>query len=294
VDIAEYEKIKESNMREISKGKFTGERALFQADDLKICDSVFEDGESPLKHSRNIELYNSMFRWKYPLWYSENIRVRGCTFFEMARAGIWYTNNIGVYDTMIEAPKEFRRCDGITLENVTFTNAAETLWECRNVKMTNVTAKGDYFAMNGSDMETENLQLVGNYPFDGAKNITVRNSRLISKDAFWNAENVTLENCFVSGEYLAWNARKVTLVNCTVESLQGLCYVEDLVIRNCKFINTTLAFEFSTVDAEICGSIDSVKNPSGGRICAGSIGELILEDDQVDVTKTKICCKAVC
>ena len=281
-------------MRNLSNGTFTGERALFPGKDLIISDSVFEDGESPLKHSSNIELYGSMFRWKYPLWYSRDVKVTGCTFFEMARAGIWYTDNIEVRDTIIEAPKEFRRCSGILLEDVTFTNAAETLWECRNVQMKNVTAKGDYLAMNSSDMTIENLQLVGNYPFDGAKNITVRNSRLISKDAFWNAENVTIENCFISGEYLAWNARNVTLKNCTVESLQGLCYVENLVIRGCKFINTTLAFEYSTVDAQITGSIDSIKNPLSGTVCADSIGEIILEEDMVDVSQTKICCREVC
>ena len=71
----------------------------------------------------------------------------------------------------------------------TFTNAAETLWECRDAHIQNVTAKGDYFAMNSSDMMIEDLKLVGNYPFDGARNITVRNSRLISKDAFWTARS---------------------------------------------------------------------------------------------------------
>ena len=281
-------------MRNINSGIFTGERAIFQGKDLCINDSIFDDGESPLKHSKNIELYNSMFKWKYPLWYSENIKLYKCVFFEMARAGIWYTNDIELHDTVIEAPKEFRRCNGIKLENVTFVNAAETFWDCKNADLKNVTAKGDYFAMNSTDMVIENLQLVGNYPFDGAKNITVRNSKLISKDAFWNTENITIENCFISGEYLAWNSKNITLKNCTIESLQGLCYVEDLVIRNCKFINTTLAFEFSTVDAQICGGIDSIKNPSSGKICAGFIGELILEEDQVDVTKTKISCVEVC
>ena len=148
--------------------------------------------------------------------------------------------------------------------------------------------------MNSSDIVIENLQLVGNYPFDGAKNITVRNSKLISKDAFWNAENITLENCFVSGEYLAWNSKNVTLINCTIESLQGLCYVENLIIRDCKFINTTLAFEYSTVDAKICGCIESIKNPAGGTICADCIGELILEEDKVDISRIRICERAVC
>ena len=188
-------------MKEIRQKSLTGERALFQAADMKIYDSIFDDGESPLKHSKNIELYSSMFKWKYLLWYSENIMLDGCSIFEMGRAGIWYTNNITVTDTVIEAPKNFRRCNGVTLENVTFSNASETLWNCHNVTLNHVTAKGDYFAMNCSDIEVDGLKLVGNYCFDGSENITVRNSTLLSKDAFWNCENVTVYDSFISGEY---------------------------------------------------------------------------------------------
>ena len=53
-------------------------------------------------------------------------------------------------------------------------------------------------------------------------------------------------------------------------------------------LNTTLAFEYSTVDAEINGSVDSVKNPFGGRIVCDGIGELIMEPEMVDVTETEI------
>ena len=126
------------------------------------------------------------------------------------------------------------------------------------------------------------------YSFDGCRNLTVRNSRLLSKDAFWNCEDVRAENCFISGEYLGWNTKRLTLVDCTVESLQGLCYVEDLVLRNCRLLNTTLAFEYSTVDAEIVGRVDSVKNPTSGRIVADEIGELILESERIDPAKTEI------
>ena len=275
-------------MKEIYQEIFTGERALFQGADLKIYDCIFDDGESPLKHSKNVELEGCSFKWKYPLWYAENITVRDCSVFEMGRAGIWYTNNIEMTDTLYEAPKGFRRCDGVTLENVQFTNAAETLWSNKNVKAANITAKGDYFAMNSENMEIDRLVLTGNYSFDGCKNVVIRNSKLLSKDAFWNSENITVYNSFISGEYLGWNAKDLTLVNCTVESLQGMCYIENLVMKNCKLINTTLAFEYSTVDANICGNIDSVKNPSGGIIRADSIGELIMEKDKIDVGKTKI------
>ena len=79
-------------MKEIHQEFLTGERALFQGKDLKIYDTIFDDGESPLKESRNIELYGSMFKWKYPLWYAKDIKAENCTWFEMARAGVWYTD----------------------------------------------------------------------------------------------------------------------------------------------------------------------------------------------------------
>lgn len=191
----------------------------------------------------------------------------------------------------IEAPKTFRRCKDLTLEKVTMSDAAETLWSCDGVKMRDVTAKGDYFAMNSRNMEIDNLELFGNYPFDGAENVVIRNSRLLSKDAFWNTNNVTVYDSYISGEYLGWNSKKLTLINCTIESLQGLCYAEELVLRNCRFLNTTLAFEYSTVDAEIVGRVDSVKNPTSGSITADSIGELILEKDKIDPCKTRIVCR---
>ena len=282
-----------SQKKEIRQQDLTGERPLFMGKDLKIYDTIFDNGESPLKESRNIELYGSMFKWKYPLWYSKNILAEDCTWFEMARAGVWYTDNITVRNAMIEAPKNFRRCHGVVLENVDFPNAQETLWSCKQVKMDRVTAKGDYFAMNCMDMELNDFKLDGNYSFDGAKNVEIHNAKMLSKDAFWNSENVTVYDSFISGEYLGWNAKNLTLVNCTIESLQGMCYIDNLVMKNCKLINTTLAFEYSTVDADIHGKIDSVLNPSGGTIRAEHIGDLIIEKDKIDPSKTKIICSDV-
>ena len=47
-------------------GLFVGERALFASRDLTVSDSVFRDGESPLKESKNIEVINSSFEFQYP------------------------------------------------------------------------------------------------------------------------------------------------------------------------------------------------------------------------------------
>ena len=277
--------------QEIHQQFLTGERALFHAKDLDIYDTIFDDGESPLKESSNISLKDSMFKWKYPLWYCSNIQAERTTWFEMAGAGVWYTNDISVKDCVIEAPKNFRRCRNLTLENVSFSNAEETLWSCSDVHMKHVYAKGDYFAMNSENMEIEDFSLVGNYSFDGVKNLTIRNAKMLSKDAFWNTDHVTVYDSFISGEYLGWNAKNLTLINCTIESLQGMCYIDNLVMKNCKLINTTLAFEYSSVDAEITSKIDSVLNPSSGTITAESIDELIIEKDKIDPSKTVITCR---
>ncbi|MCR4990553.1 MAG: DUF3737 family protein, partial [Lachnospiraceae bacterium] len=65
-------------MESITGEKYFGERALFQANDLLITETAFENGESPLKESSNIDLEYCMFRWKYPLWYAKNINIKKC------------------------------------------------------------------------------------------------------------------------------------------------------------------------------------------------------------------------
>lgn len=278
--------------RKVIRQEFlTGERALFKQENTDIYDTIFDDGESPLKESRGIALYGSMFKWKYPLWYAKDIHATDCTWFDMARAGVWYSDDVTVDNALIEAPKNFRRCNNLTLNNVTFVDAAETLWSCNNVKLNNVTAKGDYFAMNTNNVRIDGFKLVGNYSFDGCRNVEIHGANMLSKDSFWNTDNVTVCDSFISGEYLGWNAKNLTLINCTIESLQGMCYIDNLVMKNCKLINTTLAFEYSSVDADINSKIDSVMNPSSGIIRAEHIDNLILEKDKIDPSKTKIICE---
>lgn len=275
-------------MKKYVEQKFVGERALFQSTDLELEYCTFADGESPLKESRNLDIRNSLFQWKYPLWYCKDVMVTDSVFFEMARAGIWYTNNLTMRNITVEAPKAFRRCDELLLENVDMPNAEETLWNCSNITMKQVTAKGHYFGMGSTNLEINGFTLLGNYSFDGCKNITIRNARLLSKDAFWNCENVTIYDSFISGQYFGWNAKNVTLINCTIESEQGMCYMDNIVMKNCRLLNTDLAFEYSTVEAEIEGSIDSVKNPISGTIKANQIGEVIFDNPAMKQEDTRI------
>lgn len=278
-------------MQELSQEYYTQERAIFAAKAHRVSDTIFAQGESPLKHAEDLQLQGCMFQWKYPLWYGRNIQAQQCTWADTARAGMWYTEQIALQDCAVQAPKSFRRCCGVALQRVTFADAAETLWNCEKIDMTDVCAKGDYFAMNSRDITAQRLCLYGNYPFDGAKNVQLRNCTLLSKDAFWNSENVTVYHSRISGEYIGWNAKNLRLVDCTVESLQGFCYVENLVLENCRLLHTSRAFEYSTVQATLQGDIDGIWNPAAGRIEVDAIGSLMMDPARIDPAKTQIVCR---
>ena len=129
-------------MEKYRYGIYEGERALFKAKDVDIAYCTFQNGESPLKESRNVKLYETSFKWKYPLWYTKNVEIENCYMLDTARAGIWYTENLTAKNFVIKAPKAFRRCDKVRLENVTFYDASETMWNCNNVTLENVKVNG--------------------------------------------------------------------------------------------------------------------------------------------------------
>ena len=279
-------------MKEYKEQLLVGERAAYNTHDAVFYDTTFADGESPLKESSDIELYNCIFKWKYPLWYCKNVKVFNTTWLDTARSGIWYTDNIYIKDSNISAPKQFRRSKNIKIENSAIPNAEEFLWSCENITLKNVSAKGNYFGMNSCNIKIENFVLTGNYAFDGAKNIEVRNAKMDSKDSFWNCENVTIYDSVIIGEYFGWNSKNITLINCTIDSNQGMCYIDGIKMINCKLLNTDLSFELcKDVDAIINSNIESVKNPINGRIEANNIKEIILDESMIDPKKTTIIIK---
>ena len=275
--------------KQINEGYFDGERPLFKEHDAQITDTTFGEGESPLKEARNIDLNDVVFKWKYPLWYDKHIKVNDSIFETMSRSGIWYTDDIEINNSALQAPKLFRRASNIKLNNVHFADAEETMWTCKDIKMKDVEVNGNYFGKDSENIYAENLNVVGNYVFDGAKNVEIHNSSFVSKDVFWNCDNVVIYDSKISGEYLAWNTKNITLINCTIESDQGLCYIDGLKMVNCKLLRTDLAFEYcSNIDAEITTDVMSIKNPISGSIQVKSVDEIIFDDPEIDKTKTSI------
>lgn len=269
---------------------FTGERALFKISDSYVESCLFDDGESPLKEGKDLDVVHCTFGWKYPLWYGNDINVIECTFQPMSRAGVWYTKDASFAHCQFDAPKLFRKCKNLSIDDAEFTDAAETMWWNEDVKIdTAIVKKGDYFAMRCKNLSINHLDLQGNYAFDGCQNLEIRNSVLRTKDAFWNCKNVCVENCYIEGEYFGWNAENVTLVHCEIHSHQGFCYMKNVKLVDCRLVDTDLAFEYcSDIDAEIITDIGSIKNPISGTIRCKGVGDIIFDDPEVDPKRTQI------
>jgi hypothetical protein len=268
-------------MEKIINQEFGGERPLYFKKDLYLENVTIHAGESSLKETANIEAYKCTFEGKYPFWCCNKFIIRDCHFTEGARAALWYSKDLQMSDTLIEAPKMFREMDGMHLKNVRIPNAGETLWHCSHVVLDNVSADhGDYIFMHCSDIEVNDFKLNGNYSFQYSKNVVIRNSVLNTKDAFWMTENVTVYDSEINGEFLGWYSKNLHLINCKITGTQPLCYAEGLVMENCTMgADANLAFEYSTIEATINGPVTSVKNPRSGHITASSYGEIIIDEN---------------
>jgi len=268
-------------MKKIQDSVFGGERPLYGEKHLFLERVIIEPGESALKETTDIEAVNCEFQGKYPFWECDGFTVRGCIFREGARAALWYSKNCVMADTLIEAPKMFREIENVSLENVRIPNAQETFWNCRGIKLRNVEVqKGDYIYMGCSDIDIDGYRQQGNYSFQYTRRVTIRNAYLDTKDAFWQTEDVTVYDSEIHGEYLGWYSRRLRLVRCHISGTQPLCYCDDLVLEDCTFApDADLAFEYSSVQADIRGRVTSVKNPRTGKIVSDGYNDIILDSN---------------
>lgn len=267
-------------MEIIKNQEFGGERPLFGAKDLRLENVTIHAGESALKCCADIEADECRFEGKYPFWHVDGFKVNRCLFTPGARAALWYSRNLEMTDTQVDAPKMFREMDGIRLRNVNIPDAEETLWHCHNVDIENVSVENaDYLFMHSSNIKIRNWRQHGNYSFQYCRNVEIHDAEIHSKDAFWGTENVTIYDSTLSGEYLGWHSRRLTLVRCKISGTQPLCYTRDLTLIDCEFdADCDLAFEDAEVNATILTPVTSVKNPKRGSISAPSFGEIIIDE----------------
>lgn len=268
-------------MEHIISGKtFDAERALYNLGDAVVEDCVFAgpaDGESALKESHGVTVRGCSFSLRYPLWHSHGFQLVDSRMDEATRAPIWYASDGRIVGCEINGVKCLRECDNIALRSCSVVSP-EFGWKCRGLELTDCTVTSEYFLFESSGVTITRLNMKGKYSFQYIKDMTIDASTLDTKDAFWHSSGVTVRDSVIKGEYLGWYSDGLTLINCRIIGTQPLCYCTNLRLVGCTMEATDLAFEYSDVQADIRGNIESVKNPASGRIVADSIGQIILED----------------
>ena len=270
-------------MTTIRNKEYGGERPLYASHDLRLENVTIHVGESSIKESSNIEAEGCTFEGKYVFWETDGFKVSNCYFAESARSSLWYSRNCRMVNCRVDAPKLFRRMDGIYVENTDFPNGEQYHWDCRDIQLKNVRIEQcDYIFMHSENIRIDHYHQEGNYGFQYAKNVEIHNAVINSKDAFWESENVTIYDSELNGEYLAWYGKNIRLVRCHLTGEQLLCYVDGLTLEDCTFgPDANLLFEYSTVNGNILGNVTSIKNPTSGHLTVeGTCGQLIWDKNQ--------------
>lgn len=281
--------------KQITNQTFDEERSLYNIKNTEVVNCKFEgpaDGESVLKEGRNYIVKNCSFSLRYPMWHAKKFELINSKMDDKTRAPIWYSINGLIDGCKIDGIKCLRECKNITVKDCSIVSP-EFGWRCKKINIINSSVDSMYFLFEAGNVNIENLQMSGKYSFQYMKNLRITNSNLDTKDAFWHSKNILVENSVVKGEYLGWFSENLTFVNCKIIGTQPLCYCKNLKLINCEMENTDLSFEYSDVEADIKGHIDSVKNPKSGLITADSIGKIIRED-AIMPCSGKVCLRKKC
>lgn len=271
---------------------FDKERELYNQSFLEIINCTFKgtnDGESFLKESNHIKLKNCLFDLRYPMWHSDDIFIYDCKFDANSRASLWYNNKVEISNSNIDAIKIFRESKNLSIKNCII-NSDEAFYFCGRININRLDFKGKYGFFGSKNINISDMKFEGRYSFQYVKNAYIKDSILFTKDAFWHSKHVTCINCVLHGEYLGWYSKHLTLINCTIKSSQPLCYCKNLKLINCKMIDCDLAFENSSLNADINGSADSILNPRRGKIRIDECKNIII-DNKPYKSKAKIVIK---
>lgn len=268
-------------MKLIKDTEFGGERPLFASHDLHLDNVIIRASESAIKECSNIKATNCRFEGNYPFWHVHGFVIENCFFDVGGRSALWYSDHLLMKNTRIDAPKMFREMNDINIENVEINDADEIFWRCSGIHIKNLHLHdGTYPFMFSNNIYVDGLESDSKYVFQYVKNVEIHNAKITTKDAFWDVENVTIYDSELNGEYLGWHSKNLRLVNCHITGEQPLCYAHDLVLENCTFgPDCDRAFEYSTVHAEIKGSITNIKNPKSGLITADEIGSITIDNN---------------
>lgn len=275
--------MKDKQFKTILGERFGQERALYGSKRVCLVGCRFEgaeDGESALKQSEDIVTKNCLHDLRYPYWHARRLVLDSCTLTENCRAALWYADCVKATDCEMKGIKAFRECSGVEIENSRIVSP-EFGWKCRGISLKDCRLTSEYAFLDSADVELDNVVFDGKYSFQYVRGMKITSSQLDTKDAFWHSVDVTVKDSVLRGEYLGWYSENLTLIRCKIVGTQPLCYCKGLRLIDCETEGCDLSFEYSDVEVDIKGGIDSIKNVRSGYVRASSIGEVIATEDSV-------------
>ena len=271
-------------MEIIKNKRFDEERAIYGRRDIDVRSSSFDgpaDGESAFKECSNVAVSDCYFNLRYPFWHDHVLTIRDSEMTDKCRAALWYSDHIDIRNTKMHGIKALRECSDVHISDCDIISP-EFGWSVHNITMEKSKAESEYFMMRSSDIRFSDVSFTGKYSFQYIEDAIFENCELNTKDAFWHSKNVTARGCVINGEYLAWYSDGLTLIDCTISGTQPFCYCRNLRLVNCRLLNADLAFEKSTVDAEITTPVIIIKNPRSGIIRVPFVSEIIMDDNEAE------------
>lgn len=266
-------------MERLQNQTFQKERDLYGIKNTIIDNCEFkgeEDGESVLKETRNIEVRNSGFYLRYPIWHTHGFKIDNSIFGHNSRAAFWYSSDGTIVNSKLLDVKALRECSNVNISNSEI-NSVEFGWRCDNINIVDSDITSEYVFFESRDVALKNIKFKGKYSFQYVNNLRIDDSNLDTKDAFWHSNNTTIRNSIVKGEYLAWYSNNLTMIDCVIIGTQPFCYCKNLKLIRCKMIDTDLAFENSDVDADVIGGCLSIKRPHSGTITIDEMPPIVEE-----------------
>lgn len=264
----------------LSNKQFDQERALYHLQHAELDHITFAgpaDGESSLKECFDISVTDSAFSLRYPLWHTRQFALDHVTMDANTRAALWYAQNGMISHSRLAGIKAVRECKHITI-NDSYIDSEEFGWKSAHITLNDTRINAAYLFLDSHNITLNNVHMTGKYSFQYVEHLEINDSYLDTKDAFWHANHVVVRNSTIKGEYLGWYSHDLTLINCHIIGTQPLCYCENLTLINCTMEDCDLAFEYSSVQADVVGHVDSIKNPLSGTIIVDAVDEIIRED----------------
>lgn len=242
-----------------------------------IIDGIYPD-DNAFNKSKNITIEDTHILLRYCAWYCHNIILNKTIFEENSRSSMWYCKNIELVNCKINSVKACRDCSNLILKDCII-NSDEFGWKCQSIKIINCKINGATSFFEVLNVKVDGAEFKADYMFEYSDNIKILNSTINSKDCFWNSKNVYCKNCKISGDYFGWHSESCIFENCHIDSDMPLCYCKRLKLINCTMSTCVLGFEYSEVDADIKGYIDSARNVLSGKIIVDSYGEFVKDEN---------------